>query len=129
MARHLGIFDAETARRIFDGEKKVEGRFSKIKIPPFGKVSAGDIVLIKISGEKIVGQFIVDRVLSFDHPTSEELETLKIRYGSDLAIPETFWLDHEIVNYVTLMFIKSVTKFIIAPEIKKSDLRPWVVLE
>lgn len=127
--RHLGIFDGDTAKNIFDGKKKVEGRFSKIKIPPFGKVAAGDIVLIKVSGEKIIGQFTVDRVLSFDHPKKEEVEFLKNRYKDGLAMPETFWLDHEIINFITLIFIKSVTKFLVPPEIKKSDLRPWVVLE
>ncbi|MBI2327956.1 hypothetical protein HYU92_06590 [Candidatus Curtissbacteria bacterium] len=129
MARHLAIFDSETAKKIFDGKKKIEGRFSKIKIAPFAKVAAGDVVLIKVSGEKIIGQFTVDRVLSFDHPKSEEVELLKRRYKNGLAMPETFWLDHEKINYLTLMFIGTITKFIIPPEIKKSDLRPWVVLE
>ena len=127
--KHLAIFDSETAGKIFDGKKKIEGRFSKIKIPPFGKASRGDLVLIKVSGEKIIGQFTVDRVLSFEHPTKDEVEFLKRRYKGDLAMPDTFWLDHEIINYITLIFIKSVTKFLIPPEVKKSDLRPWVVLE
>lgn len=127
--RHLAIFNAEYAKKIFSGEKKVEGRFSHIKIPPYGVVSAGDEVLIKIPGGKIVGQFIVDRVVYFDHPTGEELETIKKKYGKGLALSRTFWLEREKVSYVTLMFIKSVTKFIIPPNIKKKDLRPWVVLE
>ena len=129
MAKHLAVFTADIAKLVFDGKKKIDGRFSKIKIPPFLKVSAEDIVLIKISGEKIVGQFTVDRVFYFDHPTKEELAQIKKKYAKDLAVPATFWLDHENVNYATLMFIKSVTKFIIAPEVPKKDLRPWVVLE
>jgi|SRR3989344_2188570 len=129
MARHLAIFDSDTAKKIFDGKKTIEGRFSKIKIPPFGKVCAGDIVLIKVSGEKIVGQFTVDRVLSFDHPKKDEVEFLKKKYHLGLSMPATFWLDHESVNYITLMFIGTLTKFIIPPEVKKSDLRPWMVLE
>ena len=72
--RHLAIFKTEDAARIFSGKRKIEGRFSQIKIPPFGKVSAGDIVLIKTPGEKIIGQFLVDRVIYFDHPTKEEIE-------------------------------------------------------
>ena len=128
MARHLAIFDREAADLVFSGKRKIEGRFSQIKIPPFGKVSSGDTVLVKISGEKIVGQFAVDRVLYFDHPTTGELAQIKRKYAAGLALPKTFWLDHEQVNYLTLIFIKSVTRFIIAPEIAKRDLRPWVVL-
>lgn len=128
MARHLAIFDKVAADAIFSGKKKVDGRFSQIRIAPFGKVSAGDIIFIKIGGAKIVGQFTCDRVLYFDHPTNLELEEIKRKYGKILVLPATFWLNHEKVNYVTLMFIGAVSKFIIAPEIKKRDLRPWVAL-
>jgi len=127
--RHLAIFDLEAAKLIFSGKKKIEGRFSKIRIAPFSRVSAGDVVLMKVSGEKIVGQFLVDRVLSFDHPRREEFEYLKKKYGRDLLMPAVFWLEHEKVNYITLMFIRSVNKFLVPPEIPKRDLRPWVVLE
>lgn len=127
--KHLAIFDRQAAGLIFVGKRKIEGRFSQIKIPPFGKVAAGDAVLLKISGEKIVGQFLVDRVLYFDHPTIAELAQMKRKYAAGLALPKTFWLDHEKVNYVTLMFIGALTRFIIAPEVKKRDLRPWVVLQ
>ena len=128
MAKHLAIFDKAAAEAIFSGKKKVDGRFSQIKIAPFGKVSAGDTVYIKISGGKIVGQFTVDRVFYFDRPTAAELAGLVRKYTSALALAKTFWLDHEKVNYVTLMFIGVVSKFIIAPEIVKHDLRPWMLL-
>src|SRR3989338_11607315 len=119
MTRHLAIFKVDDALKIFSGKRKIEGRFSQIKIPPFGKVSASDIVLVKTPGEKIIGQFIVDRVLYFDHPRQEEFNGIKRKYGRDLSLSATFWLDKEKVNYVTLMFIKSVSKFIVAPQIAK----------
>lgn len=128
MTKHLAILKREAVEAIFNGRKKIEGRFSKIKIDPFGKVVAGDVVLIKIPGEKIVGQFTVDRVFYFDHPRDVEIEQIKKTYGKDLEVPVGFWHEHEIVNFVTLMFIKSATKFIVAPVVKKKDLRPWVVL-
>ncbi len=129
MAKHLAVLDKDAALLIFNGKKKIEGRFSKIKIPPYLKVAAGDLVLIKIPGEEIVGQFSVDRVFYFDHPNYEEVEEIKKKYGKSLVLPQSFWLSHEKINYITLMFIKSVSKFIIAPQIPKRDLRPWVVLE
>src|SRR3989304_10167520 len=128
MTRHLAIFNPEAVNLIFAGKRKIEGRFSQIKIAPYAKVSAGDVVLIKLAGEKIIGQFLVDRVIYFDHPQIQELEELKKKYGRGLALTKTFWLDKEKINFATLMFIKSVTKFIIAPQIPKRDLRPWVVL-
>jgi len=129
MVRHLAILDREAAEAIFDGRKKIEGRFSQIKIPPFGKVSAGDLVLMKLPGGKIVGQFLVEKIVFFDHPTKADIEEIKRKYGKSMAMPSTFWLEHEKISYVTLMFIKTVTKFIIEPQVKKKDLRGWVVLE
>ncbi len=129
MAKHLAVFDSEAAKAIFDGKKKIEGRFSQIRIVPFLAVAVGDTVYIKISGEQIVGQFIVDRVFYFDHPRHEELEDIKKKYGKMLSLSETFWKRREKVNYVTLMFIRSVSKLLIAPEIPKRDLRSWVVLD
>lgn len=128
MVKHLAILKAEAIEAIFSGRKKIEGRFSKIKIDPFGKVSAGDVVLMKLPGDKIVGQFIVDRVINFDHPREEEVELVKKTYGKDLEVPLGFWHEHEKVNFVTIMFIRSATKFIVPPVVKKKDLRPWVVL-
>lgn len=129
MVKHLAIFDADSVEAIFSGSKKIEGRFSKIKIPPYLKVSAGDTILIKIPGEDIVGQFNVDRVIYYDHPTKVEIDEIKARHSKGLALPSSFWLSHEKINYITLMFIKSVTKFIIPPQIPKRDLRSWVVLD
>lgn len=129
MAKHLAIFNAEAVKSIFSGTKKIDGRFSKIKIPPFGKVSAGDTVLIKLPGEKIIGQFTVDRVFYFDHPNNFEIEDIKKKYSRSLALEKSFWLEREEINYVTLMFIGAVTKFLVPPQIKKKDLRAWVVLE
>ncbi len=128
MAKHLAIFNPDAVEAIFSGKKTIDGRFSKIKIPPFGCVSAGDSVLLKVSGEKIVGQFIVDRVFTFDHLKTDELSTLLKKYGKDLHLGKEFWLSHEKVNFATLMFIRSVNKFLVPPEISKKDLRPWVVL-
>lgn len=129
MAKHLAIINREAVEAIFDGRKKIEGRFSKIKIAPFGKVSRGDVILMKLPGEDIVGQFTADRVFSFDHPTDLEIAEVKKKYAQDMAMPASFWHEREKINYITLIYIKSVTKFIIAPEVAKRDLRPWVVLE
>ena len=128
MVKQLAILKKDAALAIFDGRKKIEGRFSKIKIDPFNKVSRGDVVLMKLPGEDIIGQFIVDRVISYDHPTEFEFSDLKKKYQSELALNSDFWREREKINYITLMFIKSASKFIVPPQIAKRDLRPWVVL-
>ncbi|MBI3341675.1 hypothetical protein HY024_00975 [Candidatus Curtissbacteria bacterium] len=129
MAKHLAIYTQGAIKEIFSGKLKIDGRFSKIKIPPFLMVAADDIVLMKLSGEKIVGQFVVDRVMYFDHPRVEELDFITKKYKGEMQLASNFWLTHEKVNFISLIFIREVSKFLVAPEVPKKDLRPWVVLE
>ena len=127
--KHLAIFDKDLVEAIFSGAKKVDGRFSKIRVVPFGRISKGDIVWMKISGGKIVGYFKVSKVISFEHLTTKDLQLIKDVWGKDLYLSEKFWREREKVNFATLIFIDSVGKFLVPPKFVKKDLRPWVVLE
>ena len=106
MARHLAIFKGQGAEKILSGEKTIESRFARRRIPPFGVVSSGDIVYIKRSGGDIIGQFKVKRVVFFD-------------WGETKAT----------ARYGTLIFIGQSSRFITSPiKLKKKDSRGWVVL-
>ena len=103
--KHLAIFKGDGAEKILTGKKTIESRFSKNKIAPYGVVSAGDLVYMKLSGGAIIGQFRVKKVIYYDDP-----ERADYRYVSDL-------------------FIGDSSRFITSP-IKpiKKDLRGWMVL-
>jgi len=121
--------DHGTAEKIFSGDKSIEGRFTKLKIAPFNQVGAGDLVYIKESGmKKIIGQFRVDRVIYFDHPRKSEIDEIKRKYLKELSVDKDFWWDRENINYISLIFIDRVQKFVVPPIIKHSDRRGWVVL-
>ncbi len=105
MVRHLAIFKGDGAEKILSGEKKIESRFASRRIPPFGAISAGDLVYIKPSGGDIIGQFRVKRVIFLDNGPSSP-------------------------RYTTIIFIGESTKFITSPiKLKKKDLRGWVVIQ
>jgi len=128
MIKHLAIFDKDGVQAIISGRRKVESRFSKIKLPPFSQIAKGDLVFMKKRGEKVVGHFLVDHVIFFDHPTREDLDWLKKKFGKEMALPLDFWRAREKVNFATLIFIGSVGKFLVPPQFAKKDLRGWVVL-
>ncbi len=119
MQKHLAIFDRETAEKILSGQKTIETRFSKHKIAPFGVISKGDLVYIKPSGEDIIGQFRVKKVIFFEGLEAEDNQILQKSWGEE--IPPS--------NYGSLIFIDKSERFLTSPvKIKKRDMRGWVVL-
>lgn len=129
MQKHLAIFKGDTADLILSGKKTVESRFSKKKNPPFLQISSGDLVYIKPSGKDIIGQFRVKKVIFFDGLETGDIKEIKEKYGSKLAIDESYWKEKETARFGTLIFIGDSSKFITSPiKISKKDQRGWVVL-
>lgn len=129
MKKHLAIFKGQGAEKILSGQKTVESRFSKRKDPPFGLISAGDLVYMKPSGSDIIGQFRVKKVIFFDNLDSTDLSELKEKYGEKLAVDHGYWTGKETAKYLSLIFIGDSSRFITSPvKISKKDLRGWVVL-
>ncbi|MBI4039393.1 hypothetical protein HY388_01035 [Candidatus Daviesbacteria bacterium] len=127
--RHLAIFTGDTIDKILSGQKTIESRFSRQKIAPFGQVAKGDLILMKQSGGKLRGQFLVDKTIFFDHPSTQDVQLIKNKYAQEIAVDEKFWLRHEGACYITLIFITHPTAFLVEPfKIPKKDLRGWVVL-
>ncbi len=129
MTKHLAIFTKTYADLIIKGHKTIESRFSKAKLVPFGVIHSGDLVYMKLSGEDMVGQFKVNKVISFDGLTPEDIEVIKREYGQEIAADESFWQGKKDAKYGTLIFIGELNQFITSPiRFSKSDRRGWVVL-
>ncbi len=127
--KHLAIFKGEGADKILTGKKTIESRFSKSKIAPFGAISKGDLVYIKQSGGKIIGQFRVKKVIFIDGLDDGEMVEIRKRYEGQIATDEAYWKGKIGAKYATLIFIGDSSRFITSP-IKpvKKDLRGWMVL-
>lgn len=127
--RHLAIFTGDTIDKILSGQKTIESRFSRQKIAPFGQVATGDLVLMKQSGGKLRGQFLVDKTIFFDHPSTHDVQLIRSEYAQEITVDEKFWKQHEGACYITLIFITNAAAFLVEPyKIPKKDLRGWVVL-
>ena len=130
MKKHLAIFKGKTGEAILFGKKTIESRFSRIKNPPFGAISSGDLVYIKPSGKDIIGQFRVKKVIFFDGLNVSDLEELKKRYGKELSEGNDYWEANKTPRYGTLIFIGDSSRLITSPiKFPKKDLRGWVVLD
>ena len=127
--KHLAVFTKGVGEKILSGEKTMESRFSRVKNPPFGVISSGDLVYIKPSGEDIIGQFRVQKVFFFDGLSEIDIKTIKKDYGKEILADENYWETKVNAKYGTLIFIGNSSKFITSPvKFSKKDLRGWVVL-
>lgn len=135
MHKHLAILTKEGIQRILSGQKTVETRFSRHKIPPFNAVHTGDIVYIKEAGKDIIGQFTVKSVISFEALEEKDWQFIKSSYKEQLSLgsedlDSKFFQTHQAANFGTIIFISKVEQLITSPiTFKKSDRRAWVVLE
>lgn len=129
MQKHLAIFKKGAGELILNGTKLIETRFSKMKLAPFERISAGDLVYIKPTGKEIIGQFRVKKVIFYDGLEPEDLKAIQLQYGKEIAAEEAYWQRKSNSIYASLIFIGQTTPFITAPlKIPKKDLRGWVVL-
>ena len=125
---HIAILYRDYLIKILEGKKTIESRFSKVKSIPFGKVSIGDKILLKITSGPICGEAIVDDVKYFNDLTPTKVVDVVQNYKEGLQIEEDFLKMKMDSKYATLIFLKNVQE--IKPyNIEKRDRRGWVILE
>ncbi len=114
---HRGLHEPRAAREITPprrlhravpdlpdgGEEDVESRFSQNGCAPYDQVAPGDVVLLKRSGDEIIG---LAHVSSVQHLTRRtDWGELRSRYEQQLcATEDTFWAEVKDADYATLMW-------------------------
>jgi hypothetical protein len=124
---HLGIFIEPYLSYILEGKKTVESRFGIRKQPPYGRVTAGDILFLKYSGGPVIGICKISDVW-FYQLDRKALNTLRKEFADALCAQNSeFWQQRKRASFATLMQIKSVIQ--IPPvDFSKTDRRGWVIL-
>jgi hypothetical protein len=123
---HLAIVLEPYLEFILDGSKSVESRFSRNGCAPFGRVGAGDVVLLKRSSGPVVGLCTVSDVWDYRLTPSTVVE-IKDRFGPAICAQEGFWEDRRDAAFATLMRIEG-TRPLPDLAVPKRDRRGWVVL-
>ena len=122
---HLGVFVEPFLEAILDGRKTIESRFGVHRCPPFDRVRAGDIILLKRSGGPIVGIALAGGATYYELD-SETLEEIRDRFAAKIfAEDDEFWAARADKRFATLIEIDDVTK-IDRLSIDKRDRRGWI---
>lgn len=125
---HLAVFIQPFLAYILDGRKTVESRFSAVRIPPYGQVSRGDLVLLKESGGPVIGVCEIGAAW-FYRLEPESWSTIRREFTQAMCAgdPE-FWRNREGAAYASLMCVARARRFLPVPWPKR-DRRGWVVLQ
>ena len=117
------------------GQKNIESRWYNVKYAPWGRISPGDTIFFKNSGEPVTIQVEVEKVLYFSELTSDRVQTILEHYGKDLGIDEPdipkFFEMFKHKRYCILIYLKNARP--ISPfEINKKGfgvMSSWIIVE
>lgn len=124
---HLAVFVDPFLEYILSGKKTVESRFSMVRFPPYGRVSRGDLILLKESGGPVVGVCEVGAAW-FYRLNAESWKTIRRDFAAAICAEDPeFWRSREQAEFATLMYISRVKRLppVVWP---KRDRRGWVVV-
>src|SRR6266481_1488546 len=88
--QHIAIMQRSwgLTENIVSGQKIIESRWYKVKHPPWGKITPGEKIYFKNTGEPVAIQAEVDKVLYFSDLTPGKVQEILDRYGNDIVIAE-----------------------------------------
>lgn len=125
---HLAIFSPDLMLKILSGGKRIDVRLSQNAIVPYMAIQKGDKILIKKSGGKVYGELIVKNVFFYDNLNKKRITKIKRKYNRQVRADEAFWANKMNSKYATVIFLKSVKRYLSPVKYTKHDRRPWVVI-
>ena len=113
---------------ILAGRKRVESRFTRSRRAPFGCISVGDRLFLKVSSGPVCATASVKKVLEFENLSPGKMKQLKAKYNSLILGGEDYWADKRESKYGVLVWLGGI-ELIEPVRIDKRDWRAWVVLD
>jgi ASC-1-like (ASCH) protein len=97
--------------KIISGQKTIESRWYKNKSAPWGKISMGDTVFFKNSGQPVTLKAFVSHVLSFPDLTPQKVKEILDKYGRQDGISldqiSAFYQLFKDKRYCLLIFLQN----------------------
>ena len=101
---HLAVMVEPYLSRVLDGSKAMESRFSRKKIAPWGRVSSGDVVVLKKSGGSFVAVFEATDA-TYVELSPDSMAQIRQAYGQALCVGDAFWQAKAECSFATLISI------------------------
>lgn len=101
---HLAVMVEPYLSRVLDGSKTMESRFSRKKIAPWGRVSSGDVVVLKKSGGSFVAVFEATDA-TYVELSPDSMAQIRQAYGQALCVDDAFWQAKAECSFATMISI------------------------
>ncbi len=124
---HLAILRKPYLDAIIEGRKTIESRFSRTKRSPFGQITAGDKLFLKLASGPVCAVATVQAVRQFENLTPEQITEIKQQYNHHIKGGDEYWQSRSDCRFGFLAWLEEV-KSIEPMRINKKDWRAWVVL-
>jgi hypothetical protein len=125
---HIAIVDSHTAHLILQGKKHIETRFSINKHIPYGRISEGEIIFIKISGGPIVGVMQAERVCFYADLNVDDVNDLKSEYNDLIQAKNEYWKQKRTSRFATFIYLSNIEQT--EPFwLNKKDRSGWCIYE
>ncbi len=128
MRHHLAILYPTYLKMIGNGIKTVECRLTRVPIPPYGVIEAGDLLWLKESSGPV--RFVAEaaRVQTLDALNEREVARIRRQLNHCIRAEPAFWQAKQFARYGTLIWLEDVQP--IEPfRVVKTDRSPWVLLD
>ena len=124
---HLGIFVQPYLEYVLTGRKTIESRFAAVRCAPYGRVSKGDVLILKESGGPVRGICEIGDTWYYRLDPGS-WKDIRREFAEALCAQDPgFWETRKHATYATLMQVRR-PRSIAATRWSKSDRRGWVVV-
>ncbi|MGP1309446.1 MAG: ASCH domain-containing protein [Phycisphaerales bacterium] len=126
---HVAVVFAPYIDMMLRGEKRVELRLSRNRIPPFGLAREGDTLYLKQRDGPIRARATIARVESFEGLTPEGVRSIKDRYNHLIRGPDEAWDAKLGARYATLLWVDDFVETRDAPPFRRFTGNAWQTLD
>jgi ASC-1-like (ASCH) protein len=106
MTTHLMIVHPRYLAPILSGVKNVEARLGIDRRAPFGRVTPGETVFIKPTGQRVLAKAIVRRVDEFEDLTPDAIRDLRETYDDRIMGGDMYWNEKRNARFATLITLE-----------------------
>lgn len=126
--KHIAILRQPFFDMVLCGKKTIESRWGMNRNAPYGKISAGDEILLKETGKSVTAIAKAKRVEFFEL-TPEKVEEIRQKYGKAIGTDRfTDWQSTLQKRFCTLVWLEDV-KRCEPMKVPRSNGAGWIVLK